>query len=67
MMNFDVDDRVRRIKEDRDRIGTIVEIDAIAKKYRILWDAVAPAPGTTASNYHASKRTWLGFKAIEKA
>jgi hypothetical protein len=52
-----IGDRVHRTKECQDRLGTVIEIDG--QRCRVLWDAIEPEPGTTASNYHAAKRTWV--------
>lgn len=65
MNKYQVGDRVHRTKEDVARTGSIVELDG--DRCRILWDAVDPGPGRTASNYHASKRTWVNQKFLAKA
>lgn len=61
---FQVGDRVHRLKEDVDRHGSIVELKG--DRCRVLWDAVDPEPGRTASNYHAAKRTWVNQKFLAK-
>lgn len=65
-MNFEINDRVRRIKEDPDRHGTVIEIDknGVNTRCRVLWDAV-PGYGE-GCNYAKAKRTWIKASSLTK-
>ncbi len=58
MTQLNINDKVTQVAgdvSDRGNTGTIVEIDAVAGRARVMWDPPK------------SKRTWMQFKALQKS